>query len=106
MAYGNDVTVFVEDIAGDQGGGMPGPWWLSPDADLPANSGLAVQGPNDVQIRVHARDEPFIDEKIAAEVYACRPSLAMSPTVDSRRIDPGNLLFRPANRSEEHTSEL
>ncbi|HKP89762.1 MAG TPA: hypothetical protein VJT75_07265 [Thermoleophilaceae bacterium] len=95
MAYGNDVTVYVEDIAGDQGGGMPGPWWMSPDVDIPAHSGTAFQGPNDVQIRVHAHEEPFLDEKIVAEVYVCRPSLAMSPTVDSVRIDPGNLLFRP-----------
>ena len=97
MAYGNDVTVYVEDIAGDQGGGLPGPWWLSPDVDIPAHSGLALQGANDVQIRVHARDEPFIAAKIVAEVYACEPSLAMSPTVGSKRIDPGNLLFRPSN---------
>ena len=89
------MTVYVEDIAGDQGGPASGPWWLSPDVDLPAHSGLAVQGPNDVQIRVHAHEEPILDEKIVAEVYACVPSLGMSPTTASARIDPGNLVFRP-----------
>jgi hypothetical protein len=95
MAYGNDVTVYVEDIAGDQGGPAPGPWWLSPDVDIPAHSGQAVQGANDVRIRVHSHEEPVLDEKIVAEVYACTPSLGMSPTTASARIDPGNLLFRP-----------
>jgi hypothetical protein len=95
MAYGTDATVYVEDIAGDLGGPAPGPWWLSPDVDIPAHSGTAFQGPNDVQIRVHTHEEPFLDEKIVAEVYACSPSLGMSPTVASSRIDPGNLLFRP-----------
>jgi hypothetical protein len=95
MAYGNDVTVYVEDIAGDLGGPMAGVWWLSPDVDIPAHSGTAFQGPNDVRIRVHTHEEPILDEKIAAEVYACTPSLGMSPTTASARIDPGNLLFRP-----------
>lgn len=98
MAYGNDTTVFVEDTAGDQGATPPGqPWWLSPDVDIPAHSGTAFQGSNTVQIRVHAADEPFIDSRIVAEVYVGTPSLAMSPTVDTKRIDPGNLLFRPSN---------
>jgi hypothetical protein len=95
MAYGTDLTVYVEDIAGDQGGPAPGPWWLSPDVDIPAHTGLALQGANDVQIRVHTHEEPFLDEKIVAEVYACTPSLGMSPTTASARIDPGNLKFRP-----------
>lgn len=100
MAYGGDITVFVEDTAGDQGSTPPGqPWWLSPDVDIPAHSGTAFQGSNTVQVRVHAADEPFIDQKIVAEVYACTPSLAMSPTVDSKRIDPGNIRFRPSNVS-------
>jgi hypothetical protein len=54
-----------------------------------------VQGANDVRIRVHSHEEPVLDEKIVAEVYACTPSLGMSPTTASARIDPGNLLFRP-----------
>ncbi|MFL5782859.1 MAG: hypothetical protein ACJ760_16195 [Thermoleophilaceae bacterium] len=95
MPYGNDVTVYVEDVAGDLGGPSVGPWWLSPDVDIPAHSGLALQGPNDVQIRVHTHEEPILDEKIVAEVYVCTPSLGMSPSVSSARIDPGNLLFRP-----------
>jgi hypothetical protein len=95
LAYGTDVSVYVEDIAGDLGGPLPGPWWLSPDVDIPAHSGTAFQGPNDVQIRVHTHEEPFLDEKIVAEVYACTPSLGMSPSVSSARIDPGNLVFRP-----------
>jgi hypothetical protein len=97
MAYGNDVTVYVEDRAGDLGApGSPVPWWLSPDVDLPGHPGLAVQGANDVGIRVHAHDEPVLEDKIVAEVYVCAPSLTMSPGT-SKRIDPGNLLFRPAN---------
>jgi hypothetical protein len=95
MAYGNDVSVYVEDVAGDQGGPAAGPWWLSPDVDIPAHSGVAFQGPNDVQIRVHTHEEPILTEKIVAEVYACLPSLGMSPTTASARIDPGNLRFRP-----------
>ena len=94
--YGDDVSVYVEDIAGDLG--APDPpgkvWWLSPDVDIPSHSGEAVQGSNDVQIRVHCQDEPVLDDKIVAEVYVCKPSLGMSPVTASKRIDPGNLLFR------------
>jgi hypothetical protein len=97
MAYGNDVTVFVEDVAGDQGAPGASPFWLSPDVDIPAHPGEATQGPNTVQIRVHSHDEPIIEELIAAEVYVGQPSLAMSPTANTQRIDPGNLRFRPAN---------
>jgi hypothetical protein len=99
VAYGNDVSVFVEDNSGDLGGPTPSPkpFWLSPDVDIPAHTGRAVQGANDVQIRVHSQEEPILDEKIAAEVYVGNPSLAMSPTVGMKRIDPGNLRFRPPN---------
>jgi hypothetical protein len=98
MPYGNDATVFVEDTAGDLGAPPPGvTWWISPDVDIPAHTGEARQGSNDVQIRVHSHEEPIIDEKIVAEVYAGNPSLVMSPTTGTRRIDPGNLLFRPPN---------
>jgi hypothetical protein len=93
-----DTTVYVEDKAGD--GGLPGgaaPWWLSPDVDIPAHSGEAFQGTNHVQIRVHTNDEPVIDGKITAEVYVGDPSLVMSPTVGTKRIDPMNLKFRPGN---------
>jgi hypothetical protein len=98
MAYGNDASVFVEDNAGDLGGPpVPSsrPFWLSPDVDIPAHTGQAVQGVNDVQIRVHSHEEPILDEKITAEVYVGNPSLVMSPTVGTKRIDPGNLIFRP-----------
>jgi hypothetical protein len=100
VAYGNDVTVFVEDKAGDQGApASPAPWWLSPDVDIPANPGLAVQGRNEVQIRVHAHEEPLLADKIVAEVYVGEPSLVMSPTTATVRIDPGNLRFRSAGVS-------
>lgn len=100
MAYGTDVTVFVEDTAGDLGA-VPStaPWWLSPDVDIPAHPGEAVQGVNDVRIRVHAHEEPILEEKIVAEVYVGQPALVMSPTTGTRRIDPGTLRFRPANVS-------
>ncbi|MEA2442049.1 MAG: hypothetical protein QOH76_3473, partial [Thermoleophilaceae bacterium] len=75
----------------------PAPWWISPDVDIPAHSGEAGQGSNDVQIRVHTHEEPFIDEKIVAEVYVGMPGFVLSPTVGTKRIDPGNLLFRPPN---------
>ena len=40
MAYGGDLSVYVEDRPGDQGGlPGPGPFWLSPDVDIPAHSG-------------------------------------------------------------------
>jgi hypothetical protein len=98
MAYGTDVTVFVEDKAGDLGAvPSPAPWWLSPDVDIPAHPGEARQGANTVQIRVHSQEEPIIEQKIVAEVYVGNPSLAMSPTANTRRIDPGNLRFRPPN---------
>ena len=93
MAYGFDVTVYVEDKTGDLGApGSPAPWWLSPDVDIPAHTGEAVQGANDVRIRVHAHEEPILDEKIVAEVYVGNPSLVMSPTSGTSRIDPGTLL--------------
>ena len=98
MAYGSDVTVFVEDQAGDLGAApSPVPWWFSPDVDIPAHSGEATQGVNQVRIRVHAHEEPIIEELIAAEVYVGQPSLVMSPSANTVRIDPGNLRFRPAN---------
>jgi hypothetical protein len=97
MAYGNDVTVFVEDRAGDLGApNTPAPWWLSPDVDIPAHPGEAVQGPNDVRIRVHAHEEPMLAELIVAEVYVGDPALVLSPTTGTVRIDPGNLRFRTA----------
>jgi hypothetical protein len=99
VPYGNDVTVFVEDNTGDLGGPPTGgkPFWLSPDIDIPAHSGQAVQGSNDVQIRVHTHEEPIIEEKVTAEVYVGNPSLVMSPSMNTKRIDPGNLVFRPPN---------
>ena len=97
MAYGTDVTVFVEDKAGDLGAPGSSPWWLSPDVDIPAHPGEATQGSNTVQIRVHAHEEPIIDELIAAEVYVGQPGFVLSPTAGTVRIDPGNLRFRPAN---------
>src|SRR3954447_7681923 len=97
MAYGADVSVYVEDKAGDVGGpGSPAPWWLSPDVDIPAHSGQATQGANQVQIRVHCHEEPVLSDRIVAEVYAGNPSLVMSPSANTTRIDPGNLLFRTA----------
>jgi hypothetical protein len=97
MAYGSDVSVFVEDKAGDGGAAnSPAPWWLSPDVDIPAHSGRAAQGSNDVQIRVHAHEEPFIEDKIVAEVYVGAPGFVLSPTTGTKRIDPGNLMFRTA----------
>jgi hypothetical protein len=96
MAYGGDVTVYVEDKAGDLGApASPAPWWLSPDVDIPAHPGTAVQGANQVQIRVHSHEEPIIDEKIVAEVYVGAPGFVLSPTTGTKRIDPGTLLFRP-----------
>jgi hypothetical protein len=95
MAYGNDMTVFVEDSAGDGGApASPAPWWLSPDVDIPAHPGEAVQGTNQVQIRVHAHEEPILADKIVAEVYVGNPSLVLSPTTGTVRIDPGTLRFR------------
>ncbi|HEX8745013.1 MAG TPA: hypothetical protein VF712_17950 [Thermoleophilaceae bacterium] len=97
MPYGTDVSVFVEDNAGDLGAPtVAGPWWLSPDVDIPAHPGEATPGANQVRIRVHVQEEPILEEKIVAEVYAGDPSLVMSPTAGTRRIDPGNLRFRPA----------
>lgn len=40
---------------------------------------------------------PFVEVKIAAEVYVGKPGFVLSPTTGTKRIDPGNLLFRPAN---------
>jgi hypothetical protein len=96
MAYGGDLSVYVEDTAGDLGATPPTlPWWISPDIDIPAHTGEARQGPNQVQIRVHAHDEPILSEKITAEVYVGYPSMVLSPLVGTKRIDPG-LTFRPA----------
>jgi hypothetical protein len=96
MAYGGDVTVYVEDTAGDLGApASPAPWWLSPDVDIPAHPGTAVQGTNQVQIRVHTHEEPIIQEKIVAEVYVGQPGFVLSPSVGTKRIDPATLLFRP-----------
>jgi hypothetical protein len=94
MAYGGDITVFVEEKAGDLGAPGNVPFWLSPDIDIPAHSGEAVQGANQVQVRVHAHDEPFLTTKIIAEVYVGKPSLVLSPTTGTQRIDPGDLLYR------------
>ena len=97
MAYGNDVSVYVEDRVGDLGApGSPAPWWISPDVDIPAHTGQAVQGANDVQVRVHLHDEPILEEKIAADVFVGNPGLVLSPTTGTIRIDPGTLRFRPA----------
>jgi hypothetical protein len=95
--YGNDVSVFAEDTAGDLGGTPPPtkPFWLSPDVDIPAHTGQAVQGSNDVQIRVHTHEEPILEEKVVAEVYVGSPGFVLSPTTGTKRIDPGNLRFRP-----------
>jgi hypothetical protein len=93
----NDPTVFVEDIAGDLGDRpAPGvPWWFSPDVLIAGPSpGVATTSGNTVQIRVHAHEEPILAEKINAEVYVGNPSLVMSPTANTKRIDPGNLKFR------------
>src|SRR3954462_14867825 len=97
MAYGGDVSVYVEDRLGDQGldPAATTPFWLSPDVDIPAHTGEARQGPNDVRIRVHTHEEPILTEKITAEGYVGNPSLAMSPTAGTKRIDPGGLTFRP-----------
>lgn len=97
MAGYGDLTVYVEDKAGDVGGPGSSPWWLSPDVDIVGHSGEAYQGQNTIQIRVHANDEPVIDEKIVAEVYVGQPGLVLSPTTGTKRIDGGNLLFRTQN---------
>jgi hypothetical protein len=95
MAYGSDISVYVEDQALDGGASpSPAPWWLSPDIDIPAHPGLAVQGTNQVKIRVHVQDEPVVSELIVAEVYVGDPSLVLSPSSGTVRIDPGNLRFR------------
>jgi hypothetical protein len=97
VAYGIDQTVFAEDVAGDLGAPTPPPkaFWLSPDVDIPAHTGRAVQGPNDVRIRVHTHEEPILDEKIVAEVYVGSPGFVLSPTVGTKRIDGGSIRFRP-----------
>jgi hypothetical protein len=97
MAYGSDITVYVEDKAGDLGAPGSMPFWLSPDVDIVGHSGEAVQGANQVQVRVHAQDEPLIDDKITAEVYVGNPGLVLSPTTGTKRIDGGTLLFRTPN---------
>lgn len=97
-SYGSDVSVFVEDNTGDLGGPPTPPtrpWWISPDVDIPSHTGQAVQGSNDVQIRVHSHEEPVLDEKIVAEVYVGAPGFVLSPSVGTERIDSGNLRFRP-----------
>jgi len=97
VPYGTDQSVFAEDIAGDLGAPTPPskPFWLSPDVDIPAHTGQAFQGSNDVQIRVHSHEEPILEEKIVAEVYVGSPGFVLSPTTGTKRIDPGNLRFRP-----------
>jgi hypothetical protein len=95
MSYGSDINVYVEDKAGDVGvSPSPVPWWLSPDIDIPAHSGTAYQGPNQVQVRVHCHEEPVLDDKIVGEAYAGNPSLVMAPGSNAVRIDPGTLLWR------------
>jgi hypothetical protein len=95
MTY-SDLTVYVEDKAGDLGApGSPAPWWLSPDVDIPSHSGEAFQGTNQVQIRIHAHEEPLLDVKIVAEVYVGNPGFVLSPGTGTKRIDPGNLVVRP-----------
>jgi hypothetical protein len=97
MPYGNDVTVYVEDVSGDLGApptATSPPWWISPDVLIPAHPGEASQGPNTVQIRVHANDEPVLDQKILTEVYVGNPGLVMSPSSGTKRIDDGTLVFR------------
>jgi hypothetical protein len=97
MSYGADINVYVEDKAGDGGvSPSPVPWWLSPDVDIPAHSGTAYQGANQVQVRVHCHEEPVLSDRIVAEVYAGNPSLVMAPGSNAVRIDPGTLLFRTA----------
>jgi hypothetical protein len=98
MAYGTDLTVYLEDKPGDVGApNSTPPWWLSADVDIVGHTGEAVQGANDVQVRVHSHEEPIIDEKIVAEVYIGAPGFVLSPTVGTKRIDPGDLVFRPPN---------
>lgn len=99
MAFGSDMTVFVEDTAGDLGTTpSPAPWWLSPDVDIPAHPGEVRAGPNTVQVRVHAHEEPILTEKIAIEVYAGSLSLVLSrPT--TRRLENGTFRFRPVGVS-------
>lgn len=98
MAYGNDINVYVDDRAGQFGAQpSPAPWWVSPDVDIVGHSGEATQGSNDVQIRVHAHDEPILDSRIVAEVYVGAPGFVLSPTTGTARIDPGNLFFQPIN---------
>ena len=96
--YGNDTIVFVDDQAG-QGGAQPSPapWWLSPDVDIVGHSGEAVQGVNDVQIRVHAHEQPQLLGRIIAEVYVGAPGFVLSPTTGTVRIDGSNALFQPVN---------
>jgi hypothetical protein len=96
MGYGGDLSVYLEDKAGDQGvSPSPVPWWLSPDVDIPAHPGQATQGVNQVQIRVHAHEEPVLSDRVVAEVYVGNPSLVLSPA-NATRIDPGTLVFRTA----------
>lgn len=98
MAYGSDINVYVDDQAGQYGAQpSPAPWWLSPDVDILGHSGEAVQGANDVQIRVHAHDEPILEQRIVAEVYVGAPGFVLSPTVGTVRIDNSDLFFRPIN---------
>jgi hypothetical protein len=101
MGYGSDTTVFVEDAAGDLGASpSPAPWWLSPDIEILGHPGEAVQGPNQVQVRVHSHESPTINDRILGEVYVGLPSLVMSPSMNTVRIDPidpNMLIFRPPN---------
>lgn len=96
MAYGNDVSVYVDDQAGQLGAQpSPAPWWLSPDVDIVGHTGEAVQGVNQVQIRVHAHEEPIIDTRIIAQVFVGKPGFVLSPITGTVRIDGSNALFRP-----------
>ena len=98
MPYGTDISVYVEDTKNDLGApGSPAPWWLSPDVDIPAHSGVAFQGTNQVQVRVHSHEEPIVQEKIVAEVYVGAPGFVLSPVTGTKRIDPGDLKWRPAS---------
>jgi hypothetical protein len=98
MPYGTDLSVYVEDRKNDLGApGSPAPWWLSPDVDIPAHSGTATQGSNTVQVRVHAHEEPIVEERIVAEVYVGAPGFVLSPVTGTKRIDPGDLRWRPGN---------
>jgi hypothetical protein len=58
---------------------------------------MAVQGANQVQVRVHSHEEPLVQEKIVCEVYVGAPGFVLSPVTGTKRIDPGDLKWRPAS---------